>query len=297
MKKIASGMVLVFFVLAGTAFGALDNIAFTTADGTVLPEGCGGYVLYTDGGAAPNYLIDFSGTTSDVAIDEPLGLYLVDVKVQDPASLQQYYITRGVPEPYLSYLINAADVGDVINPDPQMPFAYIHAPDTGGGPYPVSLYDGAHYFMGTTSPMIIPGDYPCGTYTVAAAELGISFTLTILGAHCGDADNDCYPDDEDLCPGTGADEPDVRLGVNRWIYNDEGAWEKGLIKGNGKGPDFEPDIWYTYGCSCEQILDAMAEATGSNFNGHYKFGCSKSILEDWNSGVYILDDGTEVSLW
>lgn len=290
MKKIVAGIAVLIFGLAGTAFGALDNVGFT-ANGVELLEGCGGYVLETDGDAATNYFVDFKeGAVSDSAIDPAAGLFLVDIKAQDPASLEQYYTERGVPEPYLSYLIQAANS--------EAAFANIYAPDT-EGLYPVSLLDGAQSELGTPPipPMVIPGDYPCGTYTVASEDGSIAFTLTIVGSHCGDSDGDCYPDDQDLCLETAGDEPTRRLGVNRWIYNEDGEWEKGPKKGKGKGPAFEPDIWYTYGCSCEQILDAMSEATGGKFKGHYKFGCSKSILEEWNSGVYVLDDGTEIELW
>ena len=33
----------------------------------------------------------------------------------------------------------------------------------------------------------------------------------------------------------------------------------------------------------------MNETTGFDFEGHYKFGCSKSIIEDWHSGKYYIE--------
>ena len=40
----------------------------------------------------------------------------------------------------------------------------------------------------------------------------------------------------------------------------------------------------TGGCGCQQILDACAAAGAPYGNGHYKFGCSNSVLEAWATG-------------
>lgn len=84
---------------------------------------------------------------------------------------------------------------------------------------------------------------------------------------------------------TGADDdvPDVRLGTNRWMF-DGIEWITGEIPGKGKGPRKSFTIEDTYGCNCEQILDWLKENypdEHGEMEGHYKFGCSISIMEDF----------------
>ena len=98
-----------------------------------------------------------------------------------------------------------------------------------------------------------------------------------------DPDNDGVEGDNDYCADTQYDEPSDGLGTNRWIYTANG-WETKLPKGNG--PKDTYTIETTYGCSCDQILARLEEATGEEFEGHHKFGCSKSILEAWIEGSY-----------
>lgn len=101
-----------------------------------------------------------------------------------------------------------------------------------------------------------------------------------------DTDNDdVYDCAVDKCSDTVADTPTIELGTNRWMWDGD-SWKTKLPK--GKGPDFNPTIAYTYGCSCEQILDKMSVATGFDFGGHYKYGCSKSIIQDWIAGRYYI---------
>jgi hypothetical protein len=104
------------------------------------------------------------------------------------------------------------------------------------------------------------------------------------GVASNDSDGDDVLNDVDLCPGTVADTFEQWNGSQgRYMWNDT-AWVS-----SGKGAKgFNPDMAYTYGCSGTQILDAMSEATGEDFGGHYKFGPSKSILEAWNAGEYHL---------
>lgn len=100
-------------------------------------------------------------------------------------------------------------------------------------------------------------------------------------------DNDGVRMEDDLCLGTAPDEFED-LGVNRWMW--DGEWLKGdLPNDKDKGPSFDPEMSYTHGCSCTQILDSMSDTTGLDFGGHYKYGCSKSILEDWYNGEYFLE--------
>lgn len=98
-----------------------------------------------------------------------------------------------------------------------------------------------------------------------------------------DTDNDGVEGSNDKCPGTTPDNFSQWGGSQgRYMWN--GDWVS-----SGKGAKgFVPTMTYTYGCSGEQILDAMSEATGLDFGGHYKFGPSKSILEDWHLGKYNL---------
>lgn len=94
---------------------------------------------------------------------------------------------------------------------------------------------------------------------------------------------------EDKCPGTTTDTTLLSQGTNRWIW-DGSKWKTVLPKGTG--PTFTPTMDYTYGCSCTQILNNMKNTTGLDFGGHYKYGCSKSILEDWHNGTYLLETVT-----
>jgi len=88
--------------------------------------------------------------------------------------------------------------------------------------------------------------------------------------------------DNDMCLGTVADNPTSPkgLGTNRWIW-DGSDWITELPKG-GEGPDFTVTMEDTHGCSCNQILDEMGYGEKT---GHKKFGCSKSVLEDFIAGL------------
>lgn len=101
-----------------------------------------------------------------------------------------------------------------------------------------------------------------------------------------DGDDDGINDSEDLCPETAVDTMDLK--PNRWMW--DGDWQKGEIPGKGKakGPDFTVSMEQTKGCSCFQILDWLNENYPEEYgemNGHYKFGCSKSVIEDFISLV------------
>lgn len=103
-----------------------------------------------------------------------------------------------------------------------------------------------------------------------------------------DADNDLDGDgvcgDVDLCAGTVLPEetvPSVRLGVNRWADVDgDGVFDIRSPPGGGQGPRLSFTIEDTGGCSCEQIIDAHELG-----DGHRKFGCSISAMEDWIAEV------------
>lgn len=88
-----------------------------------------------------------------------------------------------------------------------------------------------------------------------------------------DADDDGVPDAEDQCLGTVADTPSGGLGTNRWIWNGSSWITKKPKKDKEKKVNFT--IEQTHGCSCFQILALL----GGEKGGHYKFGCSKGLLE------------------
>ena len=92
----------------------------------------------------------------------------------------------------------------------------------------------------------------------------------------------------DRCPGTVTDVPTEDLGVNRhvWYGGENFTTLVPAKKGTFNPADSEFSIADTYGCSCEQILDSMSETLEQDFEGHYKFGCSKGLIEDWISGRY-----------
>lgn len=92
-----------------------------------------------------------------------------------------------------------------------------------------------------------------------------------------DTDGDGVFDDDDVCPDTVIPEgvPTVRLGTNRFALVD-GDGDFDTKSPNGNGPNRSYTIEDTAGCSCEQII--AAQGLG---NGHTKFGCSISAMDDW----------------
>jgi hypothetical protein len=125
-----------------------------TADGVDmagdLPTG---YILESNNNPALDRLIQFkAGTAADETLaSEYFGLKLIDSTVS-AADIKAYYVARSVPEPFLTYLNDAADG---INP-----FVYIDGST-------VKLVDAAkHDILATDVDMTIPDDFPLGTYTV-----------------------------------------------------------------------------------------------------------------------------------
>ena len=97
-----------------------------------------------------------------------------------------------------------------------------------------------------------------------------------------DADGDGVVDELDVCPDTivpdsDAGVPSVRLGTNRWVLSGHGdPLEFVTKKPKGNGPGRSYTIADTAGCSCAQIIDELGLG-----NGHTKFGCSISAMDDW----------------
>jgi len=147
-------------------------------------------------------------------------------------------------------------------------------------------YELTELHAGTNTLQIIVRNY-AGSSSPTSNPTGLIYKAEITY----DADTDCdgVLDVDDMCFETLADVIKEDQSVNRWIWKDN-SWETVTPdKKKGKGPDFTPTMDYTYGCSCTQILEKLVGKTGLDFGGHYKFGCSKSILEDWHNNEYFLE--------
>jgi hypothetical protein len=146
--------VTLILIVAGDRTAPVLTINGATADGVDmagdLPTG---YILESNNNPALDRLIQFkAGTAADETLaSEYFGLKLIDSTVS-AADIKAYYVARSVPEPFLTYLNDAADG---INP-----FVYIDGST-------VKLVDAAkHDILATDVDMTIPDDFPLGTYTV-----------------------------------------------------------------------------------------------------------------------------------
>ena len=113
---------------------------------------------------------------------------------------------------------------------------------------------------------------------IAACDIG---AFEQIGS--ADGDGDGVDDDIDVCPGTSIPEsvPTKHLGVNRWaLVDDDNTFDTNSPPGGGNGPGVEFTIGDTAGCSCEQIIEAMALG-----RGHAKFGCSTGVMSQWITAV------------
>ena len=166
------------------------TITGATADGTDMLGSLGaGYILETNNNPAKEYLLQFkTGTVADETLkSEYFGLKLIGSTVT-PADLKAYYTARGVPEPYLTYLKDAADGNQ--------PFVYING-DT------IKLVDAARHDLPPVDPdtdMAVPGDYPLGTYTVegkikdlAGNEQTVTLILIVAGDRIAPVTTDNAP--------------------------------------------------------------------------------------------------------
>jgi len=153
-----------------------------------------------------------------------------------------------------------------------------------------------------------PGYTVDASGTIASNGLSMSGTWngentwTGTGKACDlrvDSDCDGVPNTQDFCPETVADTSYKTLGegMNRWIWDGK-TWVT-VLPTKGKGPTSlfadKKISDYTYGCSCEQILTylhANYPETYGNMVGHWKYGCSRSLLEDWHNGLYYIETVT-----
>jgi hypothetical protein len=165
-------------IVAGDRTAPTLDITGATADGSAMGGDLAtGYILNTTNNpAAADHLIQFKSTTtaSEALADDYFGLKLIASTVS-AADLKAYYLARGVPEPYLTYLYAAADGTN--------PFVYIKGTT-------VKLVDAAkHDIQSTDVDMTVPDNYPLGTYTVqgkirdlAGNETTVTLKLIILGS-------------------------------------------------------------------------------------------------------------------
>lgn len=100
-----------------------------------------------------------------------------------------------------------------------------------------------------------------------------------------DLDDDGVLNESDRCPNTSEDSFwGVAWGTNRWQLESDYIWYQNGKKEKKTG---EP-ISYTYGCSGHQILTMLQEELGDVMKGHWKYGLSSSVLEDFHMD---LNDG------
>lgn len=120
--------------------------------------------------------------------------------------------------------------------------------------------------------------------TEDAGETDIRLTQTFTIDN--DIDNDGIINKDDKCSGTAADKITEEQGVNRWTWNGS-SWLTVLPKSKTVlTPSNRFTMTATSGCSCTQILDKLKAAGYGEFGGHYKFGCSQSVMEEWIAGYY-----------
>lgn len=108
-----------------------------------------------------------------------------------------------------------------------------------------------------------------------------------------DTDGDGVLNDVDEClTGTFKDDPwDVSWGTNRWqVMDNQGTL--GWYQNKPKGVSGQlHNMAYTYGCSGHQILQMIKNTYGAVMNGHWKYGLSSSVLDEfhWDLGDGVMD--------
>ncbi|NLE57307.1 MAG: hypothetical protein GX616_03025, partial [Planctomycetes bacterium] len=181
IKDLAGNETTVTLILKvqGDRMAPTLDIKGATADGDPMDGDLAtGYILETTNHPTDDWLIQFAAGTvaSEPLAAQYFGLYLTDSTVM-PAGLEAYYTARGVPAPYLAYLVGAANGTN--------PFVYIK----GDGTTAVSLVDAAKHDLGSVDvAMTVPDDFPLGTYTVAGVikdlagnETAVTLKLVVSG--------------------------------------------------------------------------------------------------------------------
>ncbi len=150
------------------------TITGATAD-TVAMTGnlADGFELPTTNDPAINHQLQIVATSSEPLEDTYFGLYLTGATPEQIAALQAYYATKS--EPYKTYLLGALTGAN--------PFVYID----GGS---LTLVDAAQHDLPPNHdiPMVVPDDFPLGTYTVAGVvkdpsgnETTVTLKLVVTG--------------------------------------------------------------------------------------------------------------------
>jgi hypothetical protein len=124
-----------------------------------------------------------------------------------------------------------------------------------------------------------------------SGESDIRLTRGFYVANDQDGDGDGVNDNVDMCENTTPDtdydpnwlEP---WGTNRWQVQGDFDWYQNKPGAKGvKIATYGHDLDYTYGCNGHQILELLGEEFGSVMNGHWKFGPSSSVIEDFHSDM------------
>jgi len=132
------------------------------------------------------------------------------------------------------------------------------------------------------------GDVDC--YDEDCAADPACMTGLCEGGVADDADGDGVCDDVDVCPDTIPDAeagvPEVILESQRHVWNGGDAFTSGSLPGAGRGSGKQFGIQDTRGCSCADVLEALGGPDGGEgYEGHYRFGCSQGVLEEWIESV------------
>jgi hypothetical protein len=143
-------------IVAGDRIPPVINpVGFTASGVSMAGNLTDGFTLNTDNNPNTHYSIQFAtgSVVSENLKDETVGLTLIPTGPDQTATLVSYYSTK--PAEYQTYLDGAA-AGT-------QPFAYIKTNGT-----TIQILDGAMKTLaGQETDMVVPGDYPLGTYTVS----------------------------------------------------------------------------------------------------------------------------------
>ena len=139
-----------------------------------------------------------------------------------------------------------------------------------------------------------------GLYCYGATH-SVAFNDIQVNGCYADTDSDGVVNHLDRCPDTPIEEEwesDRGWGTNRWQVQDDFWYQNKPVKKGGNIPEKGNGIDYTYGCNGHQILNLLTAELGDNaMSGHYKFGLSSSVLEEFHldmadgklDGMYLLD--------
>lgn len=176
---------------------------------------------------------------------------------------------------YLYEIFNAgpASIGELSVEDDKLgSIGNTFPPDTLNAGDSVSLSRSAFIDIETTNSVFVIANG-------GACQANDQLTVTLSA----DADGDGVMDDDDLCPGTVIAESvptSGTLGRNRWALVTDGSTAF-VQAGPQSGSVHDFTTADTYGCSCEQIVDAAGLGAG-----HLKKGCSTGALLDWVNGQF-----------